>query len=57
MSDGGHVCLDWYNVNTSDQPTVLFLPGITGMHSIPVLIPITKTFTVCVLKVMSLKNR
>jgi predicted alpha/beta-fold hydrolase len=30
MSDGGHVCLDWYNVKSKDQPTVLFLPGITG---------------------------
>ena len=31
MSDGGHVCLDWYNIQSKDQPTVLFLPGITGM--------------------------
>lgn len=30
MSDGGHVCLDWYNIKSKDQPTVLFLPGITG---------------------------
>ena len=33
MSDGGHVCLDWYNDNGKGQPTVLFLPGITGMHA------------------------
>lgn len=30
MSDGGHVCLDWYNEREADQPTVLFLPGLTG---------------------------
>ena len=34
MSDGGHVCLDWYNVKSQDQPTVLFLPGITGTYGV-----------------------
>lgn len=29
-SDGGHLCLDWYNEKAAEQPTVLFLPGITG---------------------------
>ncbi len=33
-SDGGHVCLDWFNEKTDEQPTVLMLPGITGMTSI-----------------------
>ncbi len=32
-SDGGHVCLDWYNEKRDDQPTVLMLPGITGTGS------------------------
>ncbi len=30
-SDGGRVCLDWFNEKTDNQPTVLMLPGITGM--------------------------
>jgi len=30
MSDGGHLCLDWYNETSPQQPTVLFMPGITG---------------------------
>ncbi|XP_064382470.1 protein ABHD1-like [Halichondria panicea] len=29
-SDDGHVCLDWFNEKTDEQPTVLMLPGITG---------------------------
>ena len=33
-SDGGHVCLDWFNEKTDEQPTVLMLPGITGMTSL-----------------------
>ena len=33
MKDGGHVCLDWYNVVDREQPTILFLPGITGKVS------------------------
>lgn len=43
MSDGGHVCLDWFNERGSsqqgvstddssseDSPIVLMLPGVTG---------------------------
>ncbi len=30
MSDGGHVCLDWYNEGHPSQPTLIVLPGITG---------------------------
>ena len=43
MSDGGHVCLDWFNErdsgeqgvstgdsNSEDSPIVLMLPGVTG---------------------------
>ena len=30
LSDGGHLCLDWYNEGGGEQPTVLMLPGITG---------------------------
>lgn len=39
MSDGGHICLDWFNergtppgfgARGSEDPIVLILPGITG---------------------------
>lgn len=43
MSDGGYVCLDWFNErgtseegvstednNSEDNPIVLMLPGVTG---------------------------
>ena len=36
MSDGGHVCLDWFNEGgmsgstSSDDPIVLLLTGVTG---------------------------
>ena len=40
MSDGGHVCLDWFNergsmeergsAGSEDDPIVLMLPGVTG---------------------------
>lgn len=30
MSDGGHVCLDWYNERDPSQPTLVILPGLTG---------------------------
>ena len=38
MNDGGHVCLDWYNEMEGEQvdrdrPTVLMLPGMTGLHT------------------------
>lgn len=29
-SDGGQVCLDWFNEKTANQPTMLILPGMTG---------------------------
>ena len=30
MSDGGHVCLDWYNEYNPTQPIVIILPGLAG---------------------------
>ena len=37
MSDGGHVCLDWFNErgcdeddSSGDGPIILILPGATG---------------------------
>lgn len=34
MSDGGHVCLDWYNERGPSQPTLVVLPGLTGKGSL-----------------------
>jgi len=34
LSDGGHICLDWYCEGSQEQPTILMLPGITGIELI-----------------------
>ena len=43
MSDGGHVCLDWFNERGSapecsdegaEGPIILMLPGVTGMQDL-----------------------
>ena len=37
LRDGGHLCLDWYNERSPEQPTVLMLPGITGTYDCELL--------------------
>lgn len=34
MSDGGHVCLDWYNELDPSQPTLVILPGLVGERTL-----------------------